>query len=169
MKELSKRKDVIITNADKGSAIVIMDNKKYIREANCQLSDKHNYKLLQEDPKLLHINLVKSTIDRFKKQNLLSKKLTDELKSVNPNLPNFYISHRTHQENNIERPVINSINFNTSEISRFVDHHLQPLVTEILPHIKDTNDSISKIKSFTVPSNSLLVTMDLSLHYYNYL
>ena len=140
-----------------------------MREANCQLSDKQNYKLLQEDPKLLHINLVKNPIDRFKKQNLLSKKLADELKFVNPNLSNFYISRKKHQENNPGRLVINSINCHTSEISRFVDHHLQPLVTEILPHIKDTNDSISKIKSFTVPSNSLLVTMDLSLHYYNYL
>ena len=28
MKELPKRKDVIITNTDKGSAIVRMDNKK---------------------------------------------------------------------------------------------------------------------------------------------
>ena len=119
MKELSKRKDVIITNADKGSAIVIMDNKKYIREVNCQLSDKHNYKLLQEDPKLLHINLVKNPIDRFKKQNLLSKKLADELKFVNPNLPNFYISRKKHQENNPGRLVINSINCHTSEISRF--------------------------------------------------
>ena len=50
MKELAKRKDIIITNADKGGAVVIMDLEKYIREANRQLCDKRNFKMLQEDP-----------------------------------------------------------------------------------------------------------------------
>ena len=66
--ELAKRKDNIITNADKGSAAVIMDTEKYINKANHQLSDKLNYKTLQEDPKLQHSNLVNNTIDRFKKR-----------------------------------------------------------------------------------------------------
>ena len=43
----------------------------YINEANGQLSDKHNYKKLQEDPTLQHSNLVNDTIGRFKKENLL--------------------------------------------------------------------------------------------------
>ena len=133
---MQKKKNIIITSADKGGAIVIMDNKKYINKANRQPSNKHNYKLLQEDPKLLRSNLVKSTIDRLKKKNLLSKKLADELKSVSPNPTNFYISPKIHKKNNPGRPEINLINCHTSEISRFVDHHLQPLVREIPPYIK---------------------------------
>ena len=43
LEELSKRDDIIITNADKGRAIVIMDTDKYISEAQCQLNDKNNY------------------------------------------------------------------------------------------------------------------------------
>ena len=46
MEELAKRKDIIITNADKGSAVVTMDVEKYINEANRQLSNKRNYKKL---------------------------------------------------------------------------------------------------------------------------
>ena len=67
MEELAKRKDIIITSADKGGAVVIMDVEKYINEANRQLSDKRNYKKLQEDPTLQHSNLVNDAIDRFKK------------------------------------------------------------------------------------------------------
>ena len=78
MEELEKRKDIIITNADKGGAVVIMDVEKYINEANRQLSDKRNYKKLQEDPTLQHSNLVNNTIVRFKKEDLLLKHwLTD--------------------------------------------------------------------------------------------
>ena len=165
MEELAKRKDIIITNADKGGAVVIMDVEKYINEANRQLSDKHNYKKLQEDPMLQHSNLVNDTIDRFKKENLLSKKLADGLKSVNPKTPKFYISPKIHKENNPGRPVINSINCHTSEISRFVDHHLQPLVREIPSYIKDKNDFINKIDNFDVPPNTYPVTMDVKSLY----
>ena len=34
MEELAKRKNVIITNVDKGSAVVVMDVENYINEAN---------------------------------------------------------------------------------------------------------------------------------------
>ena len=138
-----------------------MDVEKYINEANRQLSDKHNYKKLQEDPMLQHSNLVNDTIDRFKKENLLSKKLADGLKSVNPKTPKFDISLKIHKENNPGRPVINSINCHTSEISCFVDHHLQPLVREIPSYIKDTYDFIHKIDNFAVPPNSFLVAMNV--------
>ena len=87
MEELAKRKGIIITNAEKGGAVVIIDVEKYIKEATRQLSDKGNYQKLQEDPTLQHSNLVNDTIDGFKKENLLSKKLADGLKSVNTKNP----------------------------------------------------------------------------------
>ena len=161
MKELAKRKDIIITNADKGGAVVIMDVEKYINEANHQLFNKRNYKKLQDDPTLHLSYLVKGTIDRFKKENLLSTKLAYGLKSAILKTPNFYISPKIHQENNPWRPVITSINCYASDISRFVDHHLQLLVSEIPSYVKDTNDFINKIDNFPVPPNIILVTMDV--------
>ena len=73
MEELSKRKDIIITNSDK--------------EPNNHLSDKCSYKTSREDPTIQHKKLANGTIDKFKKENLLSKKLTDGPKSVNPKTP----------------------------------------------------------------------------------
>ena len=40
MEELAKRKDLIITDADKGGTVVIMDTDRYIKKANRQFSDK---------------------------------------------------------------------------------------------------------------------------------
>ena len=77
----------------------------------------------------------------------------------------FYISHKIHKRNNPGRPVINSINCYTSEISRFIDHHLQLLMREIPSFIKDTNDFINKIDNFTVPPNLFFVTMDFKSLY----
>ena len=50
LKQLEKRLDIIISNADEEGAVVIMDTDKYIGEADRQLSDSTNYKKLQNDP-----------------------------------------------------------------------------------------------------------------------
>ena len=50
MKELSEREDIIITKADKGGDVVIVDVKDYIKEAERQLNNTENYRKLQEDP-----------------------------------------------------------------------------------------------------------------------
>ena len=42
LEELSKRDEIIITNADEGRAIVIIDIDKYISEAQHQLNDENN-------------------------------------------------------------------------------------------------------------------------------
>ena len=47
MEVLTKRKDLIITNADKGGTVLIMDTDSYIKEVNQQLSDKASYKQLK--------------------------------------------------------------------------------------------------------------------------
>ena len=77
----------------------------------------------------------------------------------------FYIAPKIHKRNNPGRPVINSINCYTSEISRFIDLHLQLLMREIPSFIKDTNDFINKIDHFTVPPNPFFVTMDVKSLY----
>ena len=64
MGELSKSNDIIISNADKGGAVV---SEKYINEANRQLPDKHGYNMLQEGPTLQQSKLINDTINRFKK------------------------------------------------------------------------------------------------------
>ena len=52
MEELAKRKDLLITNAYKREAAVIMDTDSYIKEVNRQLFDKASYKQLTQDPTL---------------------------------------------------------------------------------------------------------------------
>ena len=72
------------------------------------------------------------------------------------------------KKNNPGRPVISSINSHTSEISRFVDHRLLPLVREIPLYIKDKNHFINTINNFSVPPNSLFVAMDVKSPIHKY-
>ena len=105
-----------------------MDTDSYIKETNWQLSDKESYKQLIQNPILQHNRMVNWTIERFKNEKLLLQKADDGLKVTTPKTPKFYISPKIHKPNNPGRPVINSIECHTSEISRFIDHRLQPVV-----------------------------------------
>ena len=116
MEELAKRKDFIITNADKGGAVVITDTDSYIKEANRQSSDKASYKQWTQDPTLQHNRIVNQTIERFENEKLLPQKFVDGLKITNPKTPKFYILPRIHEPNNPRGTVINSIESHTSEI-----------------------------------------------------
>ena len=140
MEELAKRKNIIIISADKGVVVRIMGVETYMKQANRKLPDKNDCKT--------RIPMVNDTIDRFKKENLLSKKLADALKSVNPQLLKYYSSPKIQKENNPGSSMIKSINCHISEISRFVDHHLKLLVREIQSYIKDEDDFIKKIIFF---------------------
>ena len=64
-----KRNDIIITKADKGGAVVILDIKDYIDETNRQLNDTNNYELR---PTELHTEKIKSEINNLKNENLLT-------------------------------------------------------------------------------------------------
>ena len=107
MRELAKKKHIIVANADSGSAVAIMDAEKYFNEASRKLSDKRSNNLLQEDLKLKQSKLVNDTVDRFNKENLFSKKVAYGLKSVFPKTPKFYISPQIQKKNKPARPVIN--------------------------------------------------------------
>lgn len=58
MQYLAKREDIIITNAEKDNAVVIMDNEHKFKGANRRFSNKTNFKIPQIDPTLQQIKMV---------------------------------------------------------------------------------------------------------------
>ena len=81
----------------------------------------------------------------------------------------FYLLPKIHKRGNPGRPIISSCDAPTERISKFVDHHLRPLVQTIPYYIKDTTDFLMKVQSLTnhLPSDTLLVTLDVSSLYTN--
>ena len=116
MKELSGREDIIITKADKGGAIVILNVKDYIKEAERELNTTENYRKLQEDPVTTNMKLVNDTIERFKKQKLINEKVAEGLKRNDPKTRKFYLRPKIHKEGNPGRPVVSSVNCHTANI-----------------------------------------------------
>ena len=72
---MADRNDIIITKAEKGEAVVIVDIEDYVKEAEHQLSNKDGYKKLQYDPTQTHSRLVNDTITRFKNDKLITENI----------------------------------------------------------------------------------------------
>ena len=100
---------------------------------------------------------------------MLTDKVASGLKTTNPKTPKFSFLPKIHKEGNPGRPVIDSMNCHTAEISRYVDYHLQPEVTKLKSYMKDSTDAINKIKEIEdqVSENDILVTMDVRSLYTN--
>ena len=124
LKELYKRDNIIITNADKRGAIIIMDIDKYIFEAQRQLNNENNSKKLQIDPTLQCNKLVNNKVERSKKYKSIPTKIADGLIISNPRTPRLYSQPKIHKENDPGRPVISSFSCRTSKISKYVNYHL---------------------------------------------
>ena len=125
LKYLSRRDDIIVANADKGDAVVIMEVNDCVREAKSQQNDSKNYKVLVKDPATTNNNLVNQTINRFKKEQLINENIANELKNQSPRTPQFYISPKIHKEDNPGRPVEILINCLTTNISKYINYILK--------------------------------------------
>ena len=169
MNELKSREDIIITRADKGGAVIIMDVEKYIEEAQRQLSNQNAYKKLSIDPTQAYTDTINRTIDGFKDENLLSVKMADLLKTQNPRTSRMYLLPKIHKVENPGRPVISSVECHSSKISEYVDHYLQPAVSRLKSYTKDSTDTIHKLNSINNETcqEDILVTMDVRSLYTN--
>ena len=101
-------------------------------------------------------------------KGLINKKTKDFLIPRHPRTAKFYLLPKIHKPGNPGRPIVASNGAPTEKISSFVDHFLQPLVTKLPSHIRDTTDFLNKLQRMPMlPPGSLLVTLDVSSLYTN--
>ena len=91
---------------------------------------------------------------------MMKEKVAEGLKTENPRTPN--LRPKIHKKGNPGRPAASLVNCHTSNISKCVDYHLQPIVKEIPPYVKDTKYFIQKLNQVEeIPEDNLCVTLDV--------
>ena len=66
------------------------------------------------------------------------------------------------------RPIISAVNSDTENISKFIDHFLNPCATRVQSYIKGPTDFLNILEDLgSIPANSCLVTLDVTLLYTN--
>ena len=127
-----------------------------------------NYRKLQKGLTATNMKLLNDTIKILKKQKLIKEKVAEGLKMNDPKTPNIYLRPKIHKVGNPGGLVVSSVNCHTTNISKYVDYHLQPLAKEIPSYVKDTQYFLKKLEKVKdIPHESLLVTLDVKSLYTN--
>ena len=162
IRNIEQKRNVVVKDADKGSAIVVMDRHRYVNEALRHLSDDHCYSRLYSDPTQEYVSELKVLVGRLRGENVLS---ADQAKFAIPSVcrtARFYILPKIHKSGVPGRPVCSCSSSLTENISIIVDWFVKPLLPTIPSYIKDTNEFLHRLRGLgQLPANALLVTLDV--------
>ena len=168
LRELSQNPDIVLKKADKGSAIVVLNTKDYLREGYRQLSDPEFYCKLNHDPTPKIKEKIDQTLTQMRAKGLITEDNFDHLGIADYSEGRFYLLPKIHKKGVPGRPICSSVNHPTSRISKFVDEHIKGYVPHTKSYIRDTQDFITKLKSLgQIPEGAILCTLDVSLLYTN--
>ena len=171
LSNLKEREDTVIQQADEGDKIVIMNKHDYIQACSEMLRDEEFYQREESDKKNEFIAEIKECIDEL--SNHITDKETrylgDDL--VKPRTPLFYglpKIHKVFEHLPPMRPIVSGFGSCTTKLSEFLDSFLKHQAQRCKSYIKDTNQFLLKLQSLKkLPSNTILVTMDVSSLYTN--
>ena len=104
----------------------------------------------------------------MKNIKIITAKNFDFLNIKEPKAGRFYLLPKIHKKQIPGRPICSSIGHPTCNISKFVDAHIKEYVPKTASYVRDTQHFIKRLKDIgTVPTGSLLVTLDVSSLYTN--
>ena len=169
LKELSRDKNIILKKADKGTTTVIMNREDKIHEGQVLLDDVNNYRPLEKPMADATAKKVQQVIRSLLQEGHIND-MTAKWLSLTPNpprIPVFYTLTKIHKPTPVGRPIISGCDGPTERISAFVDHFLQPIAKIQPSYLKDTTDFINFIEKTKLPSNIILVSMDVTSLYTN--
>ena len=147
LKNLSKRKDIIVKAADKGGALVVWRADLYQKEALRQLSDTSFYAKVVKDLTSTNQQIVKSTInDLIVKQELPAS--ATNLVITTPRTSCIYFLPKIHKPNNRGRPIVSAC----------------PIARSLPSYVKDSQHALQIFRDFNfLGEDKLIFTMD---HHY---
>jgi hypothetical protein len=176
LRSLRSNTDIVIKSADKGGSIVVMDKELYEAEALRQLNNPKYYKLINESVAAKNAIAINSIVNKLYDNGRISKRqhafLFCDLPVKNRY---FYLLPKVHKPRNKwphlrmpeGRPIVASCGSELSNVGKFIDYYLQPLVTTSDFYIKDTYHFISKVRGQLIDSHWYFITGDVSSLYTN--
>ncbi|KFD50496.1 hypothetical protein M513_08723 [Trichuris suis] len=155
--------DIVITKADKGNVVVVMDMPFYLDRMSTLLSNPV-YKPIQEDPtKNLHKTL-KHLISEFARETgdeTLSKIGKRLGHPSSYQCPEMYGLPKIHKVDIPFRPVVSSINSIFSELSSYLKRLIRPLVGKQRSAVKNSKTFCEELKHINIGSTDIMVSYDV--------
>jgi hypothetical protein len=185
LKSLQGNKGIIIKEADKGGAIVIMNTEFYAKKMSEMLQDPETYTLIDGDFMKKTVQMINSLIRTY--PNCLTDKEIDYVKNFKMKISNLYGLPKIHKSQLIKkaieeqrsscvyvlnpedltfRPIIAGPASPTSHLSQLIDKVIKVLPPHTESYIKDTTDFLNKLpKSLDTEKDYIAVSFDVKSLY----
>ncbi|CAH2284098.1 Hypothetical predicted protein [Pelobates cultripes] len=165
LNNLKQDDSIIIQSADKGGALVIMDQSYYVKEIRTQLNDTESYKLMDRDP----THSLQTTLQGLNKdarhKGIIYEGEYRYINRKHPTIPVFYTLPKINKNPQFPpcRPVVSGKGSVLQPPAEILDKFLIYHVPMQKSSIKDTNDFLKLIENFplTEQDDIWLVTLDV--------
>ncbi|XP_052259249.1 uncharacterized protein LOC127863670 [Dreissena polymorpha] len=162
LRDLGKRKDIVILPADKGRTTVVMNKTEYVAKMDKLTSDRDTYEPLKKDPTRQVKTRLVNILKKWKKENLISDKLYHQLYPTSENVPKLYGLPKIHKKDAPLRPIVSSTGSVLYATAKYIASVIGPLAGKTEHHIVNSVDFVQKIKDLEVPPGTKLVSYDVS-------
>ena len=146
LRNLKRNTEVVIREADKWSAVVVMSRERYIVEANRQLSDTDVYQQISSAVFFDAIEEVKDILSRHQKSDVITEDMAIYAVPIDSKPARFYVIPKVLKSGCPGKPIVYAVGSSTEDSSELVDHFIQPFVPNIPSFIRDTRDFLDRLQ-----------------------
>ena len=159
--QLKEDNNRVILTADKGVAMVIMDQQDYSNKAQALLQDTNTYKVLPKDPTLQLKNKLISLLKNIHQTGGLSTQKYKQLYPTSAVPPKFYGLPKIHKTGTPLRPIVSSRGSITYGVAKELSYIIKPLVGQSPHHLKNTQHFIQQIQGKKLETGQVITSYDV--------
>lgn len=167
----TRREDLVLKPADKGSSTVIIEKKFYTNSINSYLTTNKKYFLkIDFDPTLPLLNRLEQELSKMRKANIIDSRtqriLTPDKDEAR--CPYLYGLPKIHKLPVSFRPIVSGNGHPTEKLSILIDYLLQPYVSLNNFFLKDSTDLLKTLQTIhNLDKNTYLFSLDVVSMYTN--
>ncbi|XP_044148864.1 protein YAE1 homolog isoform X1 [Bufo gargarizans] len=167
LKELMLLKDIVIKQADKGGAVVVLDSYIYKKQNLAMLEDNSTYLELDHNPTPIYQQEMLRLLTHGLEHGFINQKQLDYIFIQHPVIPIFHSLPKIHKGGfpQAMRPIVAGIGSFTERLSAWVDSILQPLVQSIPGYLQDTRAVLQAFYDFKWEQHFSWITADVTSLY----
>ncbi len=174
LRSLSKRSDIVINKADKGSMTVIRSRDEYVKEGERQLLNCGYYEPIPNDMCSEMCGKIHSVLQRMHSNDEIDLNTFQYLDPLGQNTHTAEMYHlgKVHKPLTDEgtlnsRAIISGCGTPTERISEYLEFFLTLIALQQSTHVKDTTDLLCKLEALKLPPDVFLIVGDIASMYSN--
>ena len=159
IKNILDNKDIIITNADKGGSVVILDKSEYNTRMFSTISDQNVYNPIKRDPTKTKNDKIRKTLGKLLRSEKITPQTHNYLLNRGPQSPKLYGLPKL--KNDKMRPIISTVQSPSYKIGKFLTKILSPRLLPTKFSVKNSTDFISKLNNISLKPDQIMMSCDV--------